>query len=218
MKEGLKFSLSVGAFITVVIYVAGFIWQYTYLGVITNDIGWVKIVTTDYLYLGVMAILFVMKPQGWLVLVFGYILIYSGFLDYVAKGVWHDLSFNNKKRLFGWIRFLSFDVSVKRMAAYVFGFFFLLGMSKEITEVAPRYMAGRLISEGVDRVCDKEDSCYKGKVLYIGDKQIYFYNYDGEKNVTDGVLMLMSVADSTVFMGWSERGRGVINSHVSNGS
>lgn len=214
MKEGLKFGLSVGAFLTITTYVAGFIWQYTYLGVITNDIQWMKIVTTDYIHLGVMAIIFVVKPIFWSLVAVYIIFIHSGFLRFLAEKLWLSLSFKSKNK-FHWLRdFLRFDVCIVRMISYTFLVFFSLGLYVEIMEVAPEHMASRLSSKGVDRVCDKEENCYEGKVLYIGDKQVYFYDFDDQENVIGGSLVLLSVAESTVFMDWSELGRKLLKEHI----
>lgn len=214
MKEGLKFGLSVGAFLTITTYVAGFIWQYTYLGVITNDIQWIKIVTADYIHLGVMAIIFVVKPVLWALVAVYIIFIHSGFLSFFAKKIWSSLSYKLKVKLSWLSDFCRFEVCIIRMVSYSFLVFFSLGLYKEIMEVAPEHMASRLSSKGTDRICIKKGDCYEGKVLYIGDKQIYFYDFEGRENITDGSLVLLSVSESTVFMEWSELGRKLLNEHI----
>ena len=57
----LKNGLSVGVISTVFLYVCGFLWQYAYLGIITDHIGWIKVFSTDYIYLGVMALIFTLN-------------------------------------------------------------------------------------------------------------------------------------------------------------
>lgn len=218
MKSGLKFSLSIGAFLSIIVYVAGFTWQYTYLGIITNDIGWINIVTSDYVHLGVMAIIFVMEPWqlGALILVFGVFL--SGFLDGATIRGWNYLSYKNKNRFHGVFDFYNSNIRnnlmAKRVCFFVFLLFLSLGVIIEISKVSSQHMAQRLTSEGVDRVCDKNGSCDKGKVLYVGDKQVYFYSFEGEKDITNGSLVLVSVSDVQVFIDWSEKGRDLINSHI----
>lgn len=222
MKEGLKVSLSVGAFSTLLVYVAGFTWQYTYLGVITNDIGWIRVVTTDYIHQGVMAIMFVMKPWQIIFFVALAAAVFSGFFDGLITKVWNDLPHKYKLKLHSLFRFahmaLVNNITAKRFVAVFCAFIFFISLMLEISAVSAQHMAQRLVSAGVDKICDQEETCHEGKVLYIGDKQIYFYIFDGEVEVTNGMLALLSVTDWKVFMGWNEKGREVINKHIAAGS
>ena len=222
MKETLRFNIGVGAFLTLITYVTGFTWQYSYLGVITNDIGWVKIVTSDYIHLGGMAILFIIEPWALGFLIVMLCLALSGMLDKGVVNFWNSLSFKGKLK-FQWL-FSAFDSSLgrnsggKMFVAYLMLVLLSVNVILEITEVSAQHMAQRLMSDGVDRVCDQDKNCLEGKVLYIGDKQIYFYNFNGEEEVTEGVLTLVSVADWTVSMGWNEQGRELISNHIAAGS
>lgn len=222
MKEGMKFSLSVGAFLTLIVYVAGFTWQYTYLGVITNDIGWIRVVTTDYIHKGIMAIMFVMDT--WQFILFGAFIaaIFSGLFDGWVIRIWKTLPHKYKLKLHSCFTFAHYgfvrNVTIKKFAAFLFTFVFLVRMMLEISAVSAEDMAHRLMSEGVDKICHKDESCYEGKVLYISDKQIYFYSFEDRDEITEGALKLVSVADWTVTMAWNEKGREVINKHITAGS
>lgn len=218
MKEGLKTSLSVGAFLTVSLYVIGFIWQYSYLGSITNDLNWIKIVTSDYIYLGVMAVLFVLETWQLVTLVIVLGLVLSRLLVRAVPNIWGGMAFKLKIKfhtVFYWLNvFFSGDSSGRILIAYFTLVAFSLSLSLKTPGVAAQHMASRLSSDGVDTVCNKKDECYRGKVLYIGDKQIYFYSFEGKEKVTDGALKLVSISDWTVTMAWYEKSRDVINQYI----
>lgn len=221
MKEVVKFNVSIGALLTLITYVTGFTWQYTYLGVITNDINWIKIVTSDYIHLGVMAILFIMKPWAVVVLVIMLSLALSGLLDRVFARIWRALTFKGKLALHPYFNFLETvfggGSSGKIFTAYLVLFLISLSVVLKITDVSAQHMASRLSSAGVDMVCNKQGECYVGKLLYIGDKQIYFYSFEDKEEITEGTLKLVSVADWTATMAWNEMGREVINQHIASG-
>lgn len=222
MKEALKFNLSISALLTVIIYVTGFVWQYTYLGVITNDINWIKIVTSDYIHLGIMAILFVMKPWAMLFLIIIMCAALSGLTDKLLAKVWNGLTFKGKSKFYPVFNFLNlffgWSSSGKVFTAYLVLFLLSLNVVLKITDVSAQHMASRLVSDGFDKICNKDGLCYEGKVLYISDKQIYFYNFEDKHDVTDGNLMLENISDWSVTMAWNEKGREVINKHIATGS
>lgn len=221
MKEIFKFNVSIGALLTMITYSTGFIWQYTYLGVITNDINWIKIVTTDYIHLGAMAILYVLKPGLAAVLLIMFGLAISGVLDKIIERIWNGLTFKGKQELHPYFNFLKSvfggGSAGKIIVTYVVMIILSVNVILKITEVSAQHMANKLSSDGVDKVCDKQENCYLGKVLYIGDKQIYFYSFEGKEKVTDGDLKLVNVADWTVTMAWNDKGREFINKQIANG-
>ncbi|MGP9466747.1 hypothetical protein ACT3RU_06980 [Halomonas sp. TP35] len=220
MKEIVKFNLSIGALLTVIVYVTGFMWQYAYLGVITNNINWIRVVTSDYIHLGIMAILFVIKPWALILLITIMFAALSGLTDRLLMRIWHELTFKGKRRLqpcfYYFNLFFGWRSAGKIFVTYLILFIFSLNLFLKVTDVAVQHMSYRLISDGFDEICNKDKLCYQGKVLYVGDKQIYFYSFDDKQNVTDGSLMLENISDWSVTMAWNEQGRDVINQYIAN--
>lgn len=220
MKELVKFNLSIGAFLTAIVYVTGFIWQYTYLGVITNDIGWIKVVTTDYIHLGIMAMMFVIKPWAAFLLIISMLAALSGLTDKLLTRTWNGLTFKSKVSLNPYFKFFNlffgWSSSWRVFVAYSILFMLCLNLTLKISEVSAEHMANRLVSDGFDKICKKDGVCYLGKVLYVSDKQMYFYNFEDKQNVTDGNLLLENISDWSVTMAWNEKGRKVINQHIGN--
>ena len=208
MQKKFITSLNVGVIAIAVIYVLGFVWQYSYLASITDHIGWIKVVTVDYLYLGVMALVFTTDECFFAT---AYIFIasyYSGVLSFLVKGCWRQLSLRKRvwikfkfsnylsnDKVEVWIVFLRFFVYV----AVVTGVFGLLLL---VSDRARDSLASRLASGPTDTLCERGGDCYKGKILYTSDKQIYFYTYEGGADYRNGQLLVIAINNASINLSW----------------
>lgn len=208
MKNKLVNRLSFGAIATVFLYVAGFLWQYAYLGSITDHVGWIKIVTVDYLYLGIMAIMFTVPSYFLFTAVFLLFILYNEFPAIAMNRLWVKLlSYEKREEI--WLSFNNHKVLC--VGAYFKGlkffFYFLvlcffLTLPSRIINNAKNHLAYRLSSGPVDTLCKGEGNCHKGKLLYTSNNQFYFYTYNGSTDYRNGHLLVVNVNDASLSLAW----------------
>lgn len=219
MKNKLVNRLSFGATVTVFLYVAGFLWQYSYLASITDHVGWIKIVTVDYLYLGVMALVFTVEPWLFSISAVLFIFYYSGLMSFTVKRVWLLLSFEMREKLWLMVnnsRFDDYDFNIRlsKFIFYVYVLVVLFTLPTSIIDTAKAHLAYRLSSEPTDILCEREGDCYQGKILYTSDKQFYFYTYEGSSDYRGGRLLVVGINNASVNLVWNPKAKAKIDKIV----
>lgn len=215
MKDKLVNRLSFGATVTVFLYVMGFLWQYAYLGSITDHVGWIKIVTVDYLYLGVMAVIFTVPPLFVALSVIFFTFFYSGILISFINNTWMRFLFiayekRGKNKFYYYAdKMLSngFRIDFFRFIFYSYVLLILFVLPSKVIANAKNHLAYRLSSGPVDMLCVTDRECHKGKILYTNDKQFYFYSYEGFTDYRKGRLLIIGINDASLSLGWYSKGK-----------
>lgn len=223
----LKNGLSVGVISTVFLYVCGFLWQYAYLGIITDHIGWIKVFSTDYIYLGVMALIFTLNSIFWkfaIFFVFSYWLCRTGYFGKIMRDALGVISPKIKKRVGiffynqgivkqDFIKSYITDFVIK-IVFYVAVLGFLIRLPLAIIDEATLHLANRLAYGPIDILCKKNGDCYKGKILYASDKQFYFYDYSGGVNYANGKVLVISISEAFLKLDWNLKSKEIVNQMV----
>lgn len=215
MKNKLVNRLSFGATVTVFLYVIGFLWQYAYLGSVTDHVGWIKIVTVDYLYLGVMAVIFTVPPIYIALAAIFFTFFYSGYLISFINSAWVKLLFiiyekRDRNRFYCYAdKALSFGFSADffKFVFCLYALVILFVLPSKVISNAKNHLAYRLSSGPVDILCVNEGDCYKGKILYTNDKQFYFYSYEGFTDYRKGRLLIIGINDASLNLDWYQKGK-----------
>ena len=219
MQGKIRASLNVGVTVTLLLYVSGFLWQYSYLASITNHVGWIKVVTVDYIYLGVMALMFTIGPWLFTISAVLFIFYYSGLMSFAIKRAWLLLSLEKRESLWLMInnyRFDSYDFNMRflKFVFYAYVLVVLLALPKLIINNAKDHLAYRLSSEPTDTLCEREGDCHEGKILYTNDKQIYFYTYHGSSDYREGRLLVVGINNASVNLAWHAKSKTKIDKIV----
>lgn len=219
MQNQVKMGLSFGVMVTVLLYVCGFLWQYSYLATITNHMGWIKVVSSDYLYLGSLALIFSIPQNVAPYLVVFFAFYFSGLTGSLLKYFWSILGSKRRVRLVSFVQRknlpnLDFFNSLRIFLTIVFFTFLFLWLAVSIFAESKRQLAARLSSGPTDILCEKNNKCHKGKILYTSDKQYYFYTFDGSVDYKKGQLLVVGINDTQLKLGWYPRGKNAIDQIV----
>lgn len=206
----LKSGLSLGVIATIVLYTSGFIWQYAYLASVTDHLGWIKIVTTDYIHLGVLALMFTFDSKVFAIVAVSLVIYFSGIFGYSFRLFWLNRTDIQRRKMWSFINGLGFSDfkfsrSFFKLVIYLIVLVFAFRLPLEIIERARESLYYRLANGPLDILCENEGDCHKGKVLYISDKQYYFYTYNGGVNYKNGSLLLIDLNNANLNLDWHPR-------------
>lgn len=190
-----------------VIYVAGFIYKYSGFSYITSDINWLRLVSSDYLYWGVHALIDLGRMHGLLILI-----LYSASLFYMhrlfscaykTQGMLLTSNFQKEvARFFG-----VFLVALFYYALFMISLLVAMRMVVGVADLGREDMLDFILSDRVDNVCDMSGVCMEGKVFYTGEDQYVFFDASNLVGGSDcgyfnGRIKLLGKDLYEVVIGW----------------
>ncbi|MFD2190781.1 hypothetical protein [Pistricoccus aurantiacus] len=188
------------------LYVAGYIYKYSFFSLMTYEIGWVDLDPSDYIAWGVYSLIDFFRINI-VVLVISYAAALTYFSDVV--------SFLYKVR--GRIFLGSFGRDAARVSVlsacvlcyYGVGSIVMMGVAKGVEgiESMARHDVNKFLqSSRVDVMCQTESkNCIEGKLFYTGGNDYIFYEHDND--VYSGEFHVAHKRNVYVQVGWNENSR-----------
>ncbi|GAA0586989.1 hypothetical protein ACFQH5_11660 [Halomonas salifodinae] len=192
-------------------YVVGYIYKYSFFGHITNDFGWLSLVSVDYVGWGVYALLDIVRIHFVMLVV-----CFAASLTYFSQVVGYFYKSTRVILKGDFVRDFSraFSVLFAAFIYYIFGVIALMvivSVFEDVTELGRKDLVSLLNSGRQDEICFFESKeCFGGKLMYSNGDVFVFYHHSIDEPMS-GRLMLVSKREAKVEVGWNPGARDRVN-------
>lgn len=195
--------IALGAVFLSCLYVAGYVYKYSFFSLITYEVGWADLDPSDYIAWGVYSLIDIFRIN-----VVALVVLYAAALTYFSDVM--SLLYRVRGRIFlgglGRDAARALMLTIGAFFYYVTGFFVFLVVAagvQGIEEKAKEDLGKFLESNRTDFMCEVSgESCVKGKLFYTSDNEYIFYEH-GE-DVYSGELHVAHKRNVYVQVGWNE--------------
>lgn len=185
------------------LYVAGYVYKYSFFSLVTHEIGWVDLDPSDYIAWGVYSLIDPLRINVVILVV-----AYSAALTYFSNVV--SLLYRVRGRIFlgqfGKDAARSLVMFCCVFGYYAIGWFVLLWVARGIEGVesmARVEVDNFLNSNRVDVMCQVgSEECVEGKLFYTGSNDYIFYEHGDD--VYSGRFRVAHKRNVYVQVGWNE--------------